>query len=136
MKLGALSLLGALGLAGCSSTTYVVTDPPGAEVVLDETKSLGKSPVKINAQVMVWSEFEVKAIKEGYQTKSLTLRPDEPISPKYLALCLCSFGVLWPLTLLSDFEEPVYSLVLEPTKKTTPPDELVERPSIKFSSRN
>jgi len=128
-------ILAVLATTGCGTTTQIITEPPGATAIMNDSKLLGTTPITVEAQIFMWTQHAVRLEKDGFESAEIVLRSVQPISTKYLALCLCSFTMLWPLGLLSDFESPLYRVVLTPTKSASSKTQLEELPNLIFSAR-
>ena len=110
-----MSCLMALG-SGCVSTLPIYSRPPGAEVVMDETKELGPTPILLKEQVWVWTSHSLTFTKEGYKPE--TVEVSASARPVSLALCsvgVCFMWMLWPVALLGRYRgELIVRLELDP----------------------
>lgn len=122
-------------LVGCNATTKIVSQPEGARVILNEQKELGHTPLDIEAQVFMWTRHTVRLEKDGYQSTDLVLQSESPVSIRYAAVCVCSLLTLWPLGLLADFEEPLYTVTLEPLSSESGPTSMRADAPISFRTQ-
>ena len=141
-----LLLVVALGLSACSTTSMILTNPPGAKIYLSG-RYLGLSPVEaeLTDGFVDGANYWVKIKKEGYKTQDFKLR--QRWSPGYIVLdiliCLPTLGAGCYLVYLNGkTHDSEYVIPLEPTdpSRATPPPP-VRAPSkppeeVSFNSRS
>ncbi|MBI5851425.1 MAG: PEGA domain-containing protein [Planctomycetes bacterium] len=74
MRMVSTVILLALVAVGCSTSTTIRTDPPGAAVFVDG-KEVGQSPLNYSFSTAAWNQsYEVKCVLEGYYEAMETVR--------------------------------------------------------------
>lgn len=96
-------------LSSCASTTLITTDPPGAEVYVNE-EYLGHSPVTYEDKKIVFSDNVVRIKKEGYKEMTNFFSRDE--APNVGAIVGGIF--VWPIWLWALEYKPEHHYKLEP----------------------
>ena len=76
MKALSILLLAAVLLTSCASTTMIQSNPPGAEVYIENMK-MGTTPYYYTDTKIVGSTTEIKLKKEGYKDFSTVITRDE-----------------------------------------------------------
>jgi len=106
-----------LFLSACSSTTIIYSEPPGAEVFIDDSK-VGYTPYKYTDLKFAGETTHIRLEKEGYETYYTLLTRDEQLNieaifPGGLAL----FPLMW-------YQEyyPTHTYKLELEKSEVLPD--------------
>lgn len=128
-----LSILATVLLAGCASTTQVRTDPAGAEIIMDNTIKLGKSPIEYREMVWVWTSRRFEARLPGYETEVFQIPKKYPWGQN-LAVCFCSGFILWPVVFASGYE-PSVNVSLRPASASNGTSEpLQASPLLAFDS--
>lgn len=107
-----------LAASACSTTSQIITNPPGAKVYLSG-RYLGLSPVeaRLTDGFVDGANYWVKVQKEGYKTQDFKLR--QSWSPGYIVLdaliCLPTLGLGCYLVYLNaKTHESEYVIPLEP----------------------
>lgn len=112
-----IALLALFSASGCYSTTKIYSDPPGARVVMDHQRYLGETPVELKETVWLWTRHSLTIDKKGYTSVTLPIR-NEGLNYAYLAVCVCTGGLLLPIMFASKYP-PQYTVTLEPTVPAT-----------------
>ena len=90
---------------GCSTTAQIHSEPQGARVIIDGDEAVGRTPIEIEELAWVWTSHEVLVRKEGYVPKTVAL--EASFDPTYLAVCVCTLTLLWPLVLVGEYNESI-----------------------------
>lgn len=111
MKKFLYSLLGLalLFITGCSSTTMIQTEPPGAKVYADNML-LGESPVQIKDYKFATSSTYIKLEKEGYETLNTVICKDEKI---HVGAAIAGLFLYYPWVWVLEYQ-PVHNYVMQP----------------------
>lgn len=117
--------------SSCYSTTRVYSNPSGATVVLDETKNLGTTPLEVEDQVWLWTKHSVTVQKDGYESQTIELK-NEGLNLGYLALCVCTLGLLLPIMFASEFPTQ-YVVQLSAATPQSGSEPLDEQATVTFS---
>ncbi len=96
-------------MSSCASTTLITTDPPGAEVYVND-EYLGRSPVVYEDERIVFSDNVVRIKKEGYEELTDYFSRDEV--PNVGAIVGGFF--VWPIWLWALEYKPEHHYKLEP----------------------
>lgn len=131
MKTIALALL-ASSLCACSTTSMIVTNPPGANVYI-KGQFMGQSPVEVDLTdgFVDGANYWVKLTKQGYKTQEIKLRQSWAVGYIVLdaLLCIPTFGLGCYLIYLNGrTHECDYHFLLEPGTDTRPPPPPVPGP--------
>ena len=71
------SLIGLLMLAGCATTTKIVSEPPGAKVLDSKGTELGTTPYDHESTLWLWEKDELELRKSGYASKKIEVSRNE-----------------------------------------------------------
>jgi hypothetical protein len=117
-------LLAILMVSGCSETTRIYSDPPGATVWINNS-ALGETPVKFRARS--WSVrpnvYRYRVEKDGYVTREGYLNPRLSVSrivSAYLSSCMTCFRGFYEF-------EPETHIVLAENEGALPAGTLAEQ---------
>lgn len=97
--------------SSCASTTLITTDPPGAEVYVNE-EFIGNSPVVYEDEKIIFSNNSVRIKKEGYNELVDYFSRDEV--PNVGAIVGGIF--IWPIWLWALEYKPEHHYKLEPAE--------------------
>lgn len=122
----------ALLATGCPSTTQIRTKPAGAQIVMDNTIKLGRTPIEYEEMVWVWTNRRFEARMPGYETTVFQIEKDYPWGQN-LALCLCTGFILWPIVFASGYV-PQTLVELRPSGQAFVADGIDERFELSFDS--
>lgn len=81
-------------LSGCSSSTLIHSEPPGATIYIDG-EEVGETPYRYSDEDIFFTKHDVKLEKEGYQDFYSSFRRDEEIN---IPIAIGGFFV-WPIWL-------------------------------------
>ncbi len=107
-----LFLIGVLLFSSCASTTLITTDPPGAEVYVND-EYLGESPVTYQDRKVALSQNVLRIKKDGYNEELTFFSRDE--EPNVGAIIGGFF--VFPLWLWALDYKPLHHYKLEPEEK-------------------
>ncbi len=99
-------------MAGCASTTLIMSEPEGAHVTLDG-RVLGQTPIRLKLQPWVWRKHQLTFSHEGYQDERAVLGADVYPAAVILYSGLCLTLCLWPLPLYGKVP-PRVDITLQP----------------------
>jgi hypothetical protein len=88
------ALLLVVSLMGCSTTTLIKTDPPGARVMVDGAP-LGITPCKYDNGGPFWIKNAVLIEKDGYQPINTVLTKSQPNVMMIILACGVIVPALW-----------------------------------------
>lgn len=115
-----LCLFAAALSTGCVSTTRVNSRPAQARVLLDGKKEMGKTPIELTELVWLWTNHRLHVSKNGYESRVVPIKGK--FHAPYLAACVCTAGLLWPMLLLGKYDASYFvELVPAAAGATTTP---------------
>jgi uncharacterized protein YcfL len=119
-------------LMGCVSTTQIQSQPSGAEIIMDNTARLGRTPIELREMVWVWTNRRFEARMSGYQSQVFVVQKEYPWAQN-LVVCLCTGLILWPVLLASKYTSST-TVQMIPTDTTEAPGTIVEQPQLAFDT--
>lgn len=125
----ALLLLLFIG-SGCFSRTYIYSKPTGAAVTIDNSRSLGHTPIELDEQVWIWTKHNITVQADGYHPQTIQIR-STGLNIGYAVVCVCTLGLLAPLGLLSAYPKQ-YIVELTPEAPEAAQAALLARPDVTF----
>ena len=128
-NIAAIAAVAALS-SGCYSTTEIYSKPARADVVIDQTKSLGKTPIHLEEQVWLWTSHSLTVQKDGYHSQTIKIS-SEGMNFAYLAVCICTLGTVIPLMFVSSYPEQ-YVVELKPAAPESAAAPMSEELAINF----
>jgi hypothetical protein len=105
-------LLVSFVMIGCSSTTLITSDPPGAKLSINGV-SVGKTPYTHSDTRIVGSTLMIKLEKDGYEPLNTTISRDERVD---VGAIIGGLFVLVPFLWTMQYN-PQHSYELSPLKK-------------------
>jgi hypothetical protein len=117
---------------GCVSTTQIQSQPSGAEIVMDNTIKLGRTPIEFREMVWVWTNRRFEARMPGYQSQVFYIQKQYPWAQN-LVVCLCTGLILWPVLLASEYVDQTM-VQLIPAGSAELDGGIVEQPELAFDS--
>jgi|MDSZ01.3.fsa_nt_gb hypothetical protein len=97
-----------LGSSACTTTLPIYSRPEGAEVVMDEKRALGQTPIVVKEQAWVWTSHTFTFTKEGYRPETIKVRA-RPKIPN-VAFCLLGFcisWIVWPVGFSGEYKREI-----------------------------
>ncbi len=85
---------------GCASKTILITDPPGANVYVNE-EYYGKSPAEYSDKRIVGARTQVRFELDGYRTKEVYFRKDEKMN---IIALIGAVAILFPALWIMDYK--------------------------------
>lgn len=112
VRIVASILLVSFVMIGCSSTTLITSDPPGAKLSINGV-SVGKTPYTHSDTRIVGSTLLIKLEKEGYETLNTSISRDERVDVGAIV-----GGIFFLVPFLWTMQyNPQHSYELSPLKK-------------------
>lgn len=128
-----LALIFVLMLPACTSNMAIYSRPEGAQVTMDKTKPLGKTPILLKEHAWVWTRHDFTFDKEGYRTK--IVKVSTKARPANMVLAVCgSACCLWSVGMLGKLPNDIVVTLEEedPFEGNVKTSSLVEKPRITF----
>ncbi|GEM_PF-5555306 len=97
-----------LGSTACTTTLPLYSRPEGAEVVMDEKRALGQTPILVKEQAWVWTSHTFTFTKDGYRPETIKVRA-RPRIPN-VAFCLLGFCIswlVWPVGFAGEYKREI-----------------------------
>lgn len=112
VRIVASILLVSFVMIGCSSTTLITSDPPGANLSINGV-SVGKTPYTHSDTRIVGSTLLIKLEKDGYETFNTSISRDERVDVGAIV-----GGIFFLVPFLWTMQyNPQHSYALSPLKK-------------------
>lgn len=117
------ALLALTVLPACATRTPIYTRPDSANVVTEDGRELGKTPILLVDRPWAWTSHTLTFTREGYEPATLEL--DASINPAGVAACgigACMIWMFWPICLFGNYREEEYVVTLKQRGGLNPMD--------------
>jgi len=97
-----------LGQTACTTSLPLYSRPEGAEVVMDDKRALGQTPILLKEQAWVWTSHTFTFTKAGYRPETIKVRA-RPRIPN-IAFCLlgiCISWLVWPAGFVGGYKREI-----------------------------
>lgn len=99
-------------------------------MVIDNTHSLGRTPVELEEQVWLWTSHSITVRQDGYQPQTIQIR-NTGINFGYVAACVCTLGLMLPIAFASEYPKQ-YVVDLAPSTPEASNEAVREGATVSF----